>query len=288
MLTQPQQPGIWFVSGFVLLLYIAAVAIVFLLIKINDRMGFGSSDEEPLPPAAIVALAFVSNLLGVSAIVLLADALSTGVRLSMLALPLLLLIERYGMRIRREAAKWRVHGSALAGSAAGLAAGAWLFMLKRATTEPLRHAVVPGDVRTVPVSELLGDKGTWTVSLQLVAFYLVSVAIFLGLHALLKRMARKLMACPAKQRGPRTALSILIAFVANFLGVFILVFLANASNVQTRLAMVAFPLFLIAESYVKLLRAEPQNRPSHWTGLIGSGGGMALAAFFLLRGAPLH
>ncbi len=72
------------------------------------------------------------------------------------------------------------------------------------------------------------------------------------------------------------------------MGVAALIFMANSSDVQTRLAMVGFPLFLIVESYVKLLRAEPQNRPSHWTGLIGSSGGMAVACFFLLRGAPLH
>jgi hypothetical protein len=45
---------------------------------------------------------------------------------------------------------------------------------------------------------------------------------------------------------------------------------------------------LIAESYAKLLRAEPQNRPFLWTGLIGSSGGIALASFLLLRGAPFH
>jgi hypothetical protein len=52
--------------------------------------------------------------------------------------------------------------------------------------------------------------------------------------------------------------------------------------------MVGFPLFLIFEAYVKLLKTEPRNRPSHWTGLVGSMSGMILAGFFLMKGAPLR
>jgi uncharacterized membrane protein YkvI len=161
-------------------------------------------------------------------------------------------------------------------------------MRNTATAEAVSRVAVRGDVPTVPLSELLKNQGSWAVSLKLVVFYLVSVAIFFSVHALLKKTSQKLLACPAEKRSRMTALTTVLAFALNFLGVAALIFMANSSDVQTRLAMVGFPLFLIVEAYAKLLRAEPQNRPSHWTGLIGSSGGMVLASFFLLRGAPLH
>jgi peptidoglycan/LPS O-acetylase OafA/YrhL len=163
-----------------------------------------------------------------------------------------------------------------------------MFMRNAVTAEPVARVTVPGDVRTIPLTELLRNEGTWSVSLKLVVFYLISVAIFFGVHALLKRATAKLLACPEDKRKQRTAVAALLAFALNFMGVVTLTLMGKSADAQIRLAMVGFPLFLIAESYVKLLRAEPQNRPAHWIGLISSAGGMVLASFFLLRGAPLH
>ena len=287
-MTPLAQPTIWLVNGPVLVLYLAAGALAYLLCAANDRICSASKKEKPMPPALIVLLTSVSNFLGVASLALLAGALSTPTRLSMLALPLLLVLEHYGMMMYRAPRERATAASTMGGSVAGLVIGAWAFMRNAATAEPVSRATVPGDVRTIPLSELLHNDGSWSVSLKLVVFYVVSVAIFFGLHALLKRAAEKLLQCPAEKRKSRTAIAAVIAFGLNFLGVVALMLMAKSFDAQIRLAMVGFPLFLIAESYAKLLRAEPQKRASHWSGLIGSSGGMALASFFLLRGAPLH
>jgi hypothetical protein len=282
------QPTIWLVNGPILILYLAAGAIVYLLCSANDRICSASKKESPMPPAMVVLLTLVSNLLGVATLVLLANALSSATRLSMLALPLLLLLEHYGMIMYRAPRERGTAAATLGGSAMGLAIGAWLFMRNAVTTEPVARPIIAGDVRTVPLAQLLRNEGSWAVSLKLVVFYVVSLAIFFGVHALLKRSAEKLLDCPEEKRKQRTALAGLLAFALNFLGVVTLILIAKSSDAQVRLLMVGFPLFLIAESYTKQLRAEPRSRASNWAGLIGSSAGMLLAGFFLLRGAPLH
>jgi hypothetical protein len=282
------QPTIWLVNGPILALYLAAGAIVYLLSAANDRICSSSQKETPMPPAMIALLTSVSNLLGVATLVLLANALSTATRLSMLVLPLLLLLEHYGMIMYRAPRERVIPASTLGGSVAGLAIGAWMFMRNTAVAEPISRVTIPGNVRTIPLDELLRNEGSWSVSLKLVVFYIVSCVIFFGLHALIKRASGKMLDCPADKRKQRTALAALLAFALNFMGVVTLILMGRSSDAQIRLAMVAFPLFLIAESYVKLMREKPQNRPTYWPGLIGSAGGMALASFFLLRGAPLH
>ena len=288
LMTPQAQPTIWLLNGPVLALYLAGVAMVFLLCAANDRICSSSKKETPMPLAMIVLLTSVSNLLGVASLSLAANALSTATRLSMMALPLLLLVEHYGMIMYRAPQERASAASRLGGSAAGLAIGAWMFLRGAAIAEPVSRVAVPGDVRTIPLTELLKNEANWSVSLKLVVFYVVSVTIFFGLHALLKKASEKLLACPIEKRRGRTAIAAILAFALNFMGVVTLMLLGQSADAQIRLAMVGFPLFLIAESYVKLLRAEPQNRSSHWTGLIGSSGGIVLASFFLLRGAPLH
>src|SRR6185437_12174631 len=93
-----------------------------------DRILTASSREKPLPSAAIFLLAAASNLLAVATLVLCANGLATPPRLSMLAFPVALLLERYGRLISRAPSRRRDPVSALGGSLAGLAAGAWLFL----------------------------------------------------------------------------------------------------------------------------------------------------------------
>ncbi|HEX4047978.1 MAG TPA: hypothetical protein VH309_09100 [Elusimicrobiota bacterium] len=288
MTTLSNQPTIWLVTGPIVFLYLAAAAMVYLLREANDRICSTASKEEAMSPAVIVLLTLVTNLLCVATLVLASNALSSSLRFSMLALPLILLVERYGMIVLREPARRGAAIAGLGGSVAGLAVGAWMFMRGVTAAEPIARVTIPGDVRTLSLTELARNGGDWSVSLKLVTFYAIAVTIFFGLHALLKRAAKSLLSCPPEARRMRTLLAVLIAFALNFLGVVTVVLMAKSSDVQTRLAMVGFPLFLIVESYAKLLRAEPQNRPSHWTGLIGSSVGMALACFLLLRGAPLY
>jgi hypothetical protein len=281
-------PTLWLISGPILCLYIAAAAATLVLRVINERAYTAPSQDKPMPPAIIALITFVSNFLIVASLVLLGNALSSATRLSMLAVPLILLGERYVRIIIKEPEKRYASAYALGGSVAGLLAGAWTFMRQVSADDALAHAILAPDVATVPVQELIKNQGNWAVSLQLVAFYVIAIAIFVSLHSLLQMAAKKIMNVPQEKFKERTALAALLAFVLNFMGVVVLILIAQSSNVQLRLAMVGFPLFLIAESYARVLRSEPENRPSNWTGLIGSGGGMVLASFFLLRGAPLH
>jgi hypothetical protein len=286
MTPMPPPPSIWLINGRVLFLYVAAVALVYALREANDRVCAASSREKPLPPALIVLLTAVSNLLAVATLVLCANGLSTPTRLSMLALPLAVLLDRYGRLLYLAPSRKRDPLAALAGSLAGLAGGAWLFMRSVAGPEQVLRTAVSGNVKSVPLAEAMSGDAPWAVSLKLVGFYALSLAIFFGLHLLLQRIGPKLL---GKDRRPGPAvMAVAVAFALNFLGVAALVLAANASDVQARLAMVGFPLFLILEAYVKLLKMEPARRASHWTGLAGSAGGMLLAGWFLLKGAPLR
>jgi len=279
-------PAIWLIDGPVLFLYVAAVALVFAVREVNDRICTASSREKPVPPAAVLLLTGVSNLLAVATLVLCAHGLDAAPRLSMLAFPGAVLLDRYGRLIYRAPSRKRDPVSGLAGSLAGLAAGAWLFM-RTSGPEQVVRATVSGNVQTVPFTEAMAHDAPWAVSLKLAGFYLLSLAIFFGIHVLLKRTGPKLLG-DGRRRAGGAVQAVVLAFALNFLGVAALVLAANASDVQARLAMVGFPLFLIVEAYVKLLKTETARRPSHWSGLAGSAGGMVLAGWFLLRGAPLR
>ncbi|HXT00316.1 MAG TPA: hypothetical protein VN915_06550 [Elusimicrobiota bacterium] len=281
-------PAVWLISGPVLFLYVVAIASIWALREANDRICTASSREKPLAPAAVVLLTAVSNLLAVATLVLCARGLETTPRLSMLAVPAAVLLERYGRLIYRAPSRRRDPVSGLLGSLGGLAAGAWLFMRASAGPEQVVRAAVSGSVQTVPFAEAMAHDAPWAVSLSLAGFYLLSLAIFFGIHALLKRTGPKLLGDSARPRAGGAAQALALAFALNFLGVAALVLAANASDVRARLAMVGFPLFLIVEAYVELLKKEKARRRSHWSGLAGSAGGMVLAGWFLLRGAPLR
>ncbi len=153
------QPTIWLVNPPILFLYVAAVAMVLLLRSANDRICSSSSKEKPMPPVVIVALTLVSNLLGVASLVLLANALSSPTRWSMLALPLLVLIVRYGRIIYREPKKRPASATALAGSTAGLVTGGWLFMRNIVTTEPIASVAIRRQRRDGPPPKAAGTRG---------------------------------------------------------------------------------------------------------------------------------
>jgi hypothetical protein len=280
------QPSVWSISGPILVLYIAAAVILLLVREANVRVG-ASTKEDPLSPAVMAGLAFVSNLLGMATFVMIARALSSSTRLSMLALPAALVAGSYLMGMGRKAERAGLAASLL-GSLAGIAAGAWFLMRSTLSNDAVSAAAVSGTVQTLAVEDVLRNQGTWAVSLQLGVFYIVALALFFGLHHVLRRAGQRALAAGQEGRGGRLAFKGLASFGVNLLAVFAFAFLAKTSAVQARLAMLGFPLFLIVESYVKLLRAEPHNRPAHWTGLIGSSGGIALGTFLALRGAPLH
>ena len=271
-------PTVWAVSGPVVLLFIVAAAILLAVREANLRFGVipSAADDKPLHPLLITGLTLVANLIGVATLVLIGRKFHTGTRLSMLILPILLVLERFLRLLWADRKRTTTYLSGMIGSVAGIVLGGWLLM-RGAAADTLTKVAVSGEVKTVPLLEAIERDGTWSISLNLLVFYVVSLSIFFGLHALITRS------------GPRKALpALLVSFIANFAGGALLIYLAQLAAVQPRLLMVGVPLFLIVEAYSKLLRAEPQNRPANWSGLVGSSGGMAAVAFLLLKGAPLH
>lgn len=287
------QHYVWGLSGPTLVLYVVAVALFMGILTANRRvigaLTEGAKARRPGPAAAFTALiTLASNFIGVATIALLAKTSGASPRLSMVALPLVLLVERH-LRAMRGAARTRgVHAAALVGGAAGLLGGAWALLRSTSAAEQVKRAVVSGEVRTLRVTEAMERPENWTISIQLVVFYLVSLAVFYGAHHGLKLFADSMASDLREGRLKALALSFLCALGLNFFGVAGFVMLGEAAHVPVRLAMVLVPMFLITEAYVKLLRADRENRYGYWAGLTGSFAGMASATYLLLRGAAVY
>jgi|GEM_PF-2420601 len=284
----PGHPTIWLVNGAVLFLFALAPTLALFLCAANDRICVGSAATSRQPPFVIALFALVTQFLGVGTLVAAGNALSTTTRYSMLVLPLALIGQRYVAASLRKIADRESAGPALAGCLAGLALGAVLFMRHAVRTEPITTPLLPGNVRTLPVSQLLDSGTSWAISLDLLLFYCVALAIFFSLHKLLRMASPRVLAVRPRTPWVGATLAGVLAFVLNFLGVVVLVGSANISSVEPRQAMVFFPLLLIVESYSRLMREEPKNRRSHLIGLVGSVCGMAAAVFLLMRDVRLH
>lgn len=280
-------------SGPALVLYVVAVALFVGIVSANLRvieaLTEGSKARKPAIAAAFTLLiTFVSNLIGAATIALLAKNSGTAARMSMVALPLLLVIERHGRSAVKDQKDRGAHLAGLFGSVAGLASGAWLLLRGVAVQEQVRHQVVSGTVKTLTVEQALAHPQDWTVSGQLVVFYLMSLSIFWAAHWGLK-LSSEAMGQDLREGRAKALLTALVsALVLNFFGVGALVLIGQAASVPIRIMMVVVPLFIVVESYVQLLRSDRENRFGHWAGLVGSAAGMAGAAFLLLKGAPYY
>ncbi len=284
----PGHPTIWLVNGPLLLLYALAPTLTYLLCAANDLVGVGATAERRQPPLVIALFALVTQFFAVGTLVAAGNALSTAVRFSMLALPAAMIAERYLAAALRKSGDRAAAAPALGGALAGLALGAALFMRHAVRAEPITTPMVPGSVRTLPISEMLKGGANWAISLDLMLFYGISLAIFFCLHKLLRRTSSRILDVRRQNPWLGTLLALGFAFLLNFLGVVSLLLSANLSSVGIRQAMVFFPLLLVVESYWGLLRDERRNRRAHLTGLLGSASGMAAAVLLLMRGAPLH
>lgn len=289
---EPSQHYVLNLSGYILFLYAAAVAIFYAVMIGNVRMIEGRPAADNRRTGWAAALIFLitlgSNLIGAATVALLSKVFAIPSRQSMVAAPLVLLLERHIRLAIASPKDRRNHAFALAGAAAGMLAGAAVFLLADVPQETFKRALIPGDVVTMPVSDALQNPESWSISIQLVVFYCVSLAIFEFAHFYLKRLSGS-MSGGLREGSPReTGIALASAVALNFLGVAALVLLGRSAQVQIRQAMVLLPLFLIMESYMKLLRADAVNRRSYITGLAGSALGLAGAGFLLLRHAPIH
>lgn len=128
---------------------------------------------------------------------------------------------------------------------------------------------------------------TWTISVQLLILYVVSVAIFFAAHAVQKKAELGLKDRLAKGGAGAAAGLLLLAAAANFLGVAALVAVARKTGLEVRMAMVLLPLLLIVEQHVRALRANPQERRAQLLGIAGVALGIGAGVAALMPHAPL-
>lgn len=133
----------------------------------------------------------------------------------------------------------------------------------------------------------LKQPASWTISVQLLVFYVVSVALFFAIHAVVKKAEAALKDRVAKgEAGPCAGFALLAAGL-NFLGVAALVFITKKTGENVRMAMVGVPLFLIVEQHVRHLRNNPQERRLQLLGIAGLTLGIGAAVAALMPHAPL-
>ena len=287
------QHYVWALSGPVLLLYVAAVAIFVGILAANLRVIVSLTEGAKARPPRVAAgfaafITLVSNFIGAATIALLAKTAGAAPRVSMLALPLALLAERHIHHAVRHPRVRGTHLSALLGGVAGLGLGGWYLLKPASSAEPLARVVLSGEVKTATLEQVVASPEHWAISIQLVVFYCVSLAIFYGVHHLLKLHSSSMAQDLRDGRKKALGVALLSSLALNFFGVVAFVMLGDATKVPIRQAMLLVPIFLIVEAYVKMLRNDRENKAAHWMGLLGSAAGMASAGYWLLRGAPLH
>ncbi len=133
----------------------------------------------------------------------------------------------------------------------------------------------------------LKQPALWTISVQLLVLYVVSVAIFFGAHAVHKKAELALKDRVAKGEAAPSAGIALLAVALNFLGVAALVFVTKKTGESVRMAMVLLPLFLIVEQHVRALRGHPEERRLQLLGMAGVAAGMLSAIAAFMPHAPL-
>ena len=135
--------------------------------------------------------------------------------------------------------------------------------------------------------EHLSNKELWTISVQLLVLYVVSVVIFLGAHAINLKVTSSQKDAVSKGKAAASALVFILSLVANALGVATLAFLARKTGETPRMAMVAVPLFLVIEKHVRAMRADPQDKRFNLLAAAGVALGMVGAVFAFMPHAPL-
>lgn len=293
METSVDQHYLWGLSGPALVLYVVAVALFLTIVGANLRvieaLTEGNKAKKPSVAASFTLfITFVSNFIGAATIALLAKTSGTPARMSMMAAPLILALERHMRAAFKDPKDRNTHFSGAAGAALGIVAGAWTLLRGIVAAERVEHQVVSGTVRTLTVEEAMAHPQNWTISVQLVVYYAVALAIFWGVHWGLKLSSESMGKDLRDGKAKALLLALGSALLLNFFGVGALVMLGQRSGVPIRIAMIIVPAFIVIESYVTMLRADRENRLGHWMGLLGSAGGIAGASWMLLKGAAWY
>jgi hypothetical protein len=137
------------------------------------------------------------------------------------------------------------------------------------------------------VTAFLHNPDMRAISLQLLALYCISVALFFGVDMGNHHAAVSLKDGIKGDKVPPQLFVFAIAAAANALAVLTLVFVSKKLDTIPRLAMIGLPLLLLVEKHVRHARQDKENRRAEL--LIGAGMtiGILGAAFVLMRGCPI-
>lgn len=133
----------------------------------------------------------------------------------------------------------------------------------------------------------LKQPALWTISVQLMILYVVSVAVFFAAHAVHKKAELALKDRVAKGEAGPSAGVFLLAILLNALSVAAVVFVTKKTGENIRMAMIGVPLFLIVEQHFRALREHPQERRVQLLGMAGVVLGIVAAVAVLMPHAPL-
>lgn len=133
----------------------------------------------------------------------------------------------------------------------------------------------------------LKQPALWTISVQLLVLYVVSVAIFFGIHAVQTKAALGLKNRLDKGEAGASAGLFLLTAALNLAGVAALLFVTKKTGENVRMAMMILPLFLIIEQHVRHLRSAPQDRRASLLGMAGVALGMIGGVAAWMPNAPL-
>lgn len=133
----------------------------------------------------------------------------------------------------------------------------------------------------------LKQPSLWTISVQLLILYVVSVAIFFAANAAHKKAEAGLRDRVAAGENGAAAGIALLALALNFAAVAATIFVTTKTGEHIRMAMIGLPLFLIIEQHVRRLREVPAERKLQLLGIFGVSGGIIGAVLTLMPHAPL-
>jgi hypothetical protein len=135
--------------------------------------------------------------------------------------------------------------------------------------------------------EVFRRPSTWTVSVQLLILYCVSVGLFYLVDAGNRSAAEPLKAGVRSGKALNQAVVFAVAAASNALAVLTFVFICRRVAVVPRLAMVGLPLLLLIEQHVRAARSHREDRRLEALLAAGMAIGIIGAVLALMRGSPL-
>jgi hypothetical protein len=128
---------------------------------------------------------------------------------------------------------------------------------------------------------------TWTVSVQLLILYVVSVFLFFIVDSGNRAASEPLKTSVKGGKALSQATVFVVAAASNALAVLTFVYICKRLNTAPRLAMVGLPLILLIEKHVRAVRADREHRRFELLLAAGMAIGLIGAVLALMSGSPL-